>query len=287
MQRLKSDERAITIGISQIKDYLKSLPNNRSLVVNVADSSYGNAEFISSLHTEKSLVNIVRFKNRNVYEYAPQTQTGGANRVYGQVYSLSKIGAVSHRKNPKTKELAAPKPSIESKNADQIDAYMTQTTKGRQIKVSLKLYTQMAIRSKNGHNMKDKPFDLVVVEHLDAQTLDPIHQKSIYLAISGHQKQEITLTQAYQDHYQHRYDIEPNNRFIKHQLLLDKFQTCVQSHFDLWLSVIQLAEWLLLLAADDVQNQPKKWQSYLPENQNNNTRKLTISQTRKSCQPFF
>jgi hypothetical protein len=160
MQRLNSDERAITIGISQIKDYLKSLPENHPLVVNVADSSYGNSEFISSLNAEKLLVNIVRFKNRNVYEHSPQTQTGGANRVFGQVYNLSKIGAISNRKNPKTKKPALPKPSIETKIPDQTDTYITQTAKGRQIKVSLKLYTQMAIRSKNGHNMKDKPFNL-------------------------------------------------------------------------------------------------------------------------------
>jgi hypothetical protein len=287
MQRVKSHERAINVGIDQIKNYLKSLPNNHPLVVNVADSSYGNAEFISSLNAEKLLVNIIRFKNRNVYDYAPETNTGGANRIYGQVYNLSKIGAVSHRKNPKSKELVAPKPSIETKNSDQIACYLTQTSKGRQIKVTLKLYTKMAIRSKNGFSMKDKPFDLVVVEHLDAQSLEPIHQKPIYLAVCGHQKQEVTLTQAYQDHYQHRYDIEPNNRFVKHQLLLDKFQTCVQAHFDIWLSVIQLTEWLLFVAHDEVQNQPKKWQSYLPENQNNNARKLTITQTRKGCQPFF
>jgi hypothetical protein len=78
-----------------------------------------------------------------------------------------------------------------------------------------------------------------------------------------------------------------NNRFIKHQLLLDKFQTCIQSHFDLWLSFIQLAEWLLFIASDEIQNRPKKWQSYLPENQDNNIPKLTITQTRKSGQPFF
>lgn len=292
MQRIAGDERATSIGVSQIKDYFKSLPKNHlisdsTLVVNTSDSSYGNAEFISSLHDEVSLVNITRLKNRNVYQYAPQSNTGGANRIYGQVYNLSKIGAVSHRKNPKTKELVTPKPSIETKISDQTDSYIIQTTKGRKIIVTLKLYANMMMRSKNGFNMKDKPFDLVIVEHLDAQSLEPIHQKPIYLAVCGHQKQKITLTQTYQDHYQHRYDIEPNNRFIKHQLLLDKFQTCVQSHFDLWLSIVQLTEWLLFIAADEVQNQPKKWQSYLTENQNSSTKKLSITQTRKSCQPFF
>jgi hypothetical protein len=287
LQRVATTTTAIKIGVQQIKTYLASLPPEHPLVVNTADSSYGNAEFICSLHQENEFVNIVRLKNRNVYEYAPQSHTGGANRIYGNGYNLSKIGAISKRKNPKTKEITQPKPSIELRKADQTDEYLTETTKGRQIKVLLKLHRNMMLRSKNGFNMKDKSFDLVIVEHLDAQTLEPLHNKPIYLAVCNTNKDQITLKDAYHQHYQRRYDIEPNNRFVKHNLLLDKFQTCVQSHFDLWLSVIQLAEWLLFIAADEVQNQSKKWQKYLPENQDNNAKKLSITQARKSVAPFF
>lgn len=287
MQRVPTDKSALQVGIEQIKYFLQSLPESHPLVVNVSDSSYGNAEFISSLYSEESFVNIARLKNRNVYQYSPKSNTRGANRIYGQAYNLSKIGAISYRKNPKTKELSTPKTSIELKVTDQISEYLTQTIKGRCIKVTLKLHQNMMLRSKNGFNMKDKPFDLVIVEHLDAKTLEPIHNKPIYLAVCGHEKNKLTLLESYQTHYLHRYDIEPNNRFIKHQLLLDKFQTCIESHFDLWLSVVQLSEWLLFIAADDIQNQPKKWQKYLPENQANTLKKITITQARKGATPFF
>lgn len=287
MQRTPIDKTYQQVGIKQLQDFISTLPTNSPLIVNTADSSYGNAEFFATLHEYEYLVNIVRLKNRNVYEYAPKTNRKGAKGIYGQVYNLRKINQKSHRKNPKTKELCQEKPSIETKIPDQTSWYLTQTHKGRPIKVELKLYQTLMIRSKNKHNMKDKQFDLLIVEHLDANTLEPIHQKPIYLAICGQKKDTISLTDAYKTHYAHRFDIEPNNRFVKHQCGLDRFQTPIQAHFDLWLSIIQLAEWLLLLASKEVEHQPKKWQKYAIENQPKNTQSLSITQTRKSCQPFF
>ena len=287
MKRVSTSETCLQVGIQQIQAFIKKLPIAHPLVVNTADSSYGNAEFLCVLHQESNLVNIVRFKNRTVYDYSPQKGTRGADRIYGQAYNLAKIGSVSRRKNPKTKQLVTPKPSIQTKEPDEMSFYVTQTNQDRSIKVVLKLYRTMMIRSKKGFSMKDKPFDLVIVEHFDANTLEPIHQKPIYLAVSGQQKQTISLNDAYQTHYSHRWDIEPNNRFIKQHLLLDKFQTPIQEHFDLWLGIIQLVEWLLLIASKEVENLPKKWQQYDPKNQTNSQSILTITQTRKSCTPFF
>ena len=287
MQRVSTSKTCQQVGISQVASFIKTLPVGHPLIVNNADSSYGNAEFLSTLHQEQNLINITRFKNRNVYDYAPQKGTRGANRIYGPVYNLAKITHISQRKNPKTKQLAIPKPSIETKQPDEISSYLTQTNQGRSIKVVLKMYQNMMIRSKNKHSMKDKPFNLVIVEHFDAQSLEPIHQKPIYLAVAGQQKQLMSLNDAYQTHYSHRWDIEPNNRFIKHHLLLDKFQSPIQAHFDLWISVIQMVEWLLFITSKEVENTPKKWQQYDPKNKADNQSILTITQTRKSCQPFF
>ena len=287
MQRVSTSKTCLQVGIEQVQALMKTLPADDSLMVNTADSSYGNAQFLCTLHQEQNLVNITRFKNRKVYDYAPQKGTRGANRIYGQVYNLAKMDSISRRKNPKTKELAIPKPSIETKQPDETSFYLTQTNQGRSMKVVLTMYRNMMIRSKNKYSMKDKPFNLVVVQHLDANTLVSIHQKPIYLAVAGQQKQLIALNDVYQTHYSHRWDIEPNNRFIKHHLLLDKFQSSIQAHFDLWLSVIQLVEWLLFIASKEVENTPKKWQQYDPKNQTNKQSILTITQTRKSCQPFF
>jgi hypothetical protein len=80
-----------------------------------------------------------------------------------------------------------------------------------------------------------------------------------------------------------------NNRFIKHQLGLDRFQTPIQAHFDLFLPIIQLVEWLLLLTSSESNlraSSPKKWQKY-NEKPVLEGQRLSITQTRKSCQPFF
>ena len=96
---------------------------------------------------------------------------------------------------------------------------------------------------------------MVVVDHLDAQTLESIHKKPMYLAVCGQRRNEITLKNSYQKHYEHR--CEPNNRFIKHQLGLDKL--LIQLHFDIHLLVIELTEFLLLMASEEVSSKPKKW----------------------------
>ena len=73
---------------------------------------------------------------------------------------------------------------------------------------------------------------------------------------------------------------------MKHQLGLGRFQTPIQEHFDLFLPIIQLVEWLLLLASSEVKSSPQKWQKY-NEKPILEGQRLSIAQTRKSCQPFF
>jgi hypothetical protein len=212
LKRVPIDSKGIEIGINQLTIFLKSVDKENAFVVNVADSSYGCAGFLSELYDIDKLVNIVRLKNRNIYDYAPKTGTNGANGIYGKAYSLRRIDEKSHRKNPKTKELAIPKDSVFEKQADEITHYFTQTHKGRLVKVELKIFRQMCMRSQNGHSMKHKVFDVVVVDYLDAQSLLPIHHKPIYLAVCGKKKDSITLLDAYKEHYGHRYEIEPHRR---------------------------------------------------------------------------
>lgn len=286
LKRVSTESKGIKIGQQQLITFLATLEKENCFVVNSGDSSYGCAAFLSELYEHENLVNIVRLKNRNIHDYSPQTGTSGANKIYGKAYNLRRIDEKSNRKNPKTKELTVPKDSIFEKQPDEITHYFVKTHKGRQLKVELQIFHQMCMRSQNGHSMKHKVFDVVVVDYLDAQTLKPLHQKPIYLAVCGKKKNDITLLDTYQEYYGHRYDIEPNNRFIKHQLGLERFQTPIQEHFDLFLPIIQLVEWLLLLASSEIKSSPKKWQKY-NEKPILEGQRLTIAQTRKSCQPFF
>lgn len=285
MERVATRETGVQVGIRQLQTLLQTT-DSTVLVVNTADRSYSTPEFMASLHESTPLVNVIRLSNRTVWSQDAQTRTGGAPRIYGMGYSLRKIGQESRRKNPKTKEFATPKPSLFERIPDESTHYFTQTARNRTLLIKIHRYNDMMLRSQKEFNMKNKPFDVVIVEHFDAQTLEPIYQNPLYLAICGIQKNKISLRSAYEDHYLHRYDIEPNNRFMKQQLMLDKFQTSIQAHLDLWIQIIQLVEWLLFVASDECLPQPKKWQK-AAESVNSNSPRLTIAQTRKAVQNLF
>ena len=223
--RVQSDESAITVGIAQLATLCNSSECKDKLVVNSADSGYGHAAFLAPMYAQKNLVNVVRLKSCNVWNQKHRKETGGANGIYGDCYHLRRKDAKTKYKNAKTGELAALKTSIADRPCDQTETYETATKSGKVIEITLYLHKNMLKRTKKGHNMKDKPFDLVVVEAKDKATGEVMFGKPIYLAVTGQRKGEISLRAAYEEHYAHRYDIEPNNRFIKQQLLLEKFGT--------------------------------------------------------------
>ena len=299
--RVKSFERAIAKGCGQLEALVQSAACAGKLVVNSADSGYGHAAFMAPMQAHKNLVNVVRLRMCNVWSSDPRADTGGANGIYGQTYHLRRVDAQTKYKDPKTGELAPAKPSICTRLADKTESYEITTRRGKVIEIHLSLHNNMMKRSEKGHNMKDKPFDLVIVEASDKQTGKVMFSKPIYLAVCGQRKSEISLRQAYEEHYAHRYDIEPNNRFVKQQLLLEKFATPIADHFDMWLSVVCLAETLLLLTSSDLSTEQlkpkKKWHRTTPQTtiSQTTTPKITglpitrpsIANTRKAAESFF
>jgi hypothetical protein len=289
--RVKSDESATGVGLAQLQKLCASLECKDKLVVNSADSGYGHAAFIAPLHAQKNLVNVVRLKACNVWSQCPRTATGGTDGIYGKCYHLRRKEAETKYKTPKTGELAPPKPSIAERKCDQTETYETTTKRGKVIEITLYLHKNMMKRSKKGHNMKDKPFNLVIVEAKNKATGKVMFGKPIYLAVTGQRKGEISLRAAYEEHYAHRYDIEPNNRFIKQQLLLEKFGTPYAEHFDIWLSILSLTETLLLLTSTDLTPTQlickKKWQRQSAPTVDIQPTRPTLAQTRKAAQALF
>jgi len=158
----------------------------------------------------------------------------------------------------------------------------------------------MIVRAKQGNKMKDKPFNLIGVQVIDAQTGELVFQKPLFIGLFGKPKEQVTAQEAYQ-YYRQRYDIEGHNRFSKQRLLLDKYQTPDVQTLDNWTLLVAAAYWLLFYAADDVQANPKPWEKYLPkikelEKQNNenkdlknkeNKPKLPVAQTQKAALNLF
>lgn len=144
------------------------------------------------------------------------------------------------------------------------------------------------MRSKDGQNMKDKPFNLVASKVVDAETGELVFNKTMFTTIHGQRKDEITTTQAFES-YRHRYDIEPAIKFAKQNLMLEKYQTPDVQHFDNWLVVVMTSFWLLFTACKEATYKPKKWQQYKPVNQQATESEaiLTPNQTKQAAERFF
>jgi len=247
---------------SQVNNLLNNtdLPIGKSLTVNALDSNYSSPEYIEPTYSQSNLINVIRLpSNRNVWKQLSNQQVKerreenednrGANNVYGEKYKLNQV------ENWKTK------------SDEQID-FGIKLNNGKTCIVEVDIWEDMMIRSKRGHNMKDKPFRLVRIRLLNAQTMKPLYKKIMWLGVWGERRKELTGEEIYWS-YRNRYDIEHFFRFGKQRLLLDKFQTPEKGHIQNWLEVVNLSYWLLFVGKAESKHKCRKWQQY---DKNLNTR---------------
>jgi hypothetical protein len=291
VKRVGVDETASECALRQLRQLFAhpELDLRSARIINTLDSKYGNARYLAPAHQHQQLLNVVRLRTgMKVWKRAYQTQTGGAPRVYGEKYYLHTQSQYQTYKHPKTKEpYEVFQRSIFELEADDFRQFSTKTAKGRQLTIKLWRYNDIMIRSKDGNNMKDKPFDLLAARISDAQTGELIFDREMFIAICGEHKSEVSTEAGYQ-YFRHRYDIEPYIRFSKQRLFLEKYQTPDIEHFDNWLLIHQLSSWLLYCASAETKFQPRKWEAYLPKSkQAANAPRLSITQTRKAAQTLF
>lgn len=291
IKRVDVEQTASECALEQLNDLFAHprLGFGEKLIVNTLDSKYGTAHFLAPAHHHDNLVNITRLRaGIKVWKRDYRPQTGGAPAIYGEKYYLNSESGYKTYKHPKTKAiLEVFQRSLFELEADETWQYDAQTAKGRQLKVQVWRYNDMMIRSKDGNDMKDKPFDLLAVRITDAQSGKMIFDREMFLAICGERKSEIATEDGYQ-YYRGRYDIEPTLRFSKQRLLLEKYQASDTAHFDNWLLIHQLTHWLLYTASKETNFRCRKWEQYLPESkQAQNAEQLSISQTRKGAQELF
>lgn len=291
-RRVKVEQTASQTGLEQIADLLNhpDLGLQELLCINVVDAKYGNAAYLAPAWQYGNLVIVSRLRAQaKVWTKTMESYTGGAPRVYGEKYYLSRQSRMKpYKRHPKTHEpYEVFQPSVFEWPGGEDLELEGRTAKGRQVRIHLRKWTDMMIRSKKDHNMKDKPFDLLAVRVTDAHTGKEVFAREMWLAVSGRRKAEVTAQESYEA-YRHRYDIEPYLRFSKQSLLLENYQTPDVEHFDNWLLCNQLAAWLLYTASDETTCRPRKWQKYLPQNkQAPLQRRLSIAQTRLAAQDLF
>ena len=258
-------------------------------VINTLDSGYGCPNYIEPTHEHENLVNIIRFRyGKKIWLPAEVSiNNKGAPLIYGEKYYLIDASQtkIYHRKG-KTYEVYQ-RSIFELAHQDYIEIE-GQTSRGRNLKIMIWRWTNLLIRTKKGHNMKDKPFDLIASKVIDADSGKLVFNRTMFTTIHGQRKDEITTQQAFET-YRHRYDIEPSIKFCKQKLLMEDYQTPDKQHFDNWLVAVMAAFWLLFTAASSATYKPKKWQQYKEVNKKavEQDTILTPSQVRQAAQGFF
>ncbi|MEM9078967.1 MAG: transposase [Bacteroidota bacterium] len=291
IDRVRSDETASQRALAQLQVLLSQteLGLSNYLCLNTLDSKYGNAAYLASAFEHDNLVNLTRFRaGMKVWTKADESNDIGAPKVFGEKYYLNFESKYKTYKHPKTK-LAHQvyQRSIFELPTNNYLVREGKTKSGRAVCIHIWRWNELLIRSKNGNNMKDKPFDLIAVQLKDARTGKVIFKRPMFIAINGKRKDEIQSKEGYQT-YRKRYDIEPFMRFSKQHLMLDKFQTPDIEHLDNWLLLNQPVMWLLWSAAKEADFKPKKWRQYLPENKDTENQPiLSPTQTRRAVEKLF
>lgn len=284
LRRVNSNEDEIEVAVRQIKELCASEKFNESLNINAADSSYGVAKYITQVDTIDNLVSVIRLRHGNKVYPSAMRETGGARQIYGKEYRLiEKSGEKIYQKkeNRYSKYLS----SIYDKAADEYQELERVTKKGKKLRIELRRWRHMKMRTKKGHSMKEVEFDVVGLRVLEKESGERVFKQDVYVAVVGEGRGRLRLEEVAQVFY-HRFDLEVTNRFMKQNLFLEAYQTPAVEHLDNWLLVVQAAMWLLWTASEEVEKVSEKWQKYGEPKKDKGERK-TASQTRKGLEQLI
>ena len=240
---------------------------NNDLVINNLDSAYNNVGYAYPTYEIANLISIIRMAgNRNVFNcYTGDTKTGsGAKNKYGEVFKLPK--KETHRPPDKTEEF-----DWTMKN-------------NRKCNINVRQWNNMILKGKRNKRMHDKPFNLVAIQLTDIQTGKPVFKNTLWVAVWGERRNEITLREIYES-FRLRFDIEFFFRFGKQKLLLDKYQTPDVAHEQNWFWIVFLSYWLLYLSRTEGENIIRPWEKYLPKCINQDVKELENNTVKTPTQP--
>lgn len=281
VRRVGSGEDEIKVAAEQIKAICEREEFSRSLNINAADSSYGTAKYITKVNKIGNLVNVIRLRHGNKVFESEYRETDGAPQIYGkQYYLIEESGWKEYRKKEKTYRKY--QTSIYEKEADEFALIEKQTKKGKPLRIELRRWRAMKMRSKNGDSMKEVEFDIVGIRVLHGETGKRVFRHDVFAAVVGEKREELSLEEVAEEFY-HRFDLEATNRFMKQNLFLESYQTPDVQHLDNWTMLVQEAMWLLWTASEEVENVCEKWQQYNQPKTEERGRK-TASQTRKGLE---
>lgn len=281
LERVSFQADEIEVAARQIKRICESEEFETSLNINAADSSYGVAKYISQVNGINNLVNVIRLRHGNKVFESESQATGGAPQIYGkQYYLIEASGWKEYRKKEKNSRKYLT--SIYEKEADEVAESEKITKKGKALKIELRRWCGMKMRTKKGNSMKELEFEIVGIRVLNKETGERVFRQDVFVAVVGAERERLKIQEIAEVFY-HRFDLEVGNRFLKQNLFLENYQTPDLQHLDNWTLLAQEAMWLLWTASEEVENICEKWQKYSSPKVEKGGRK-TPSQTRKGME---
>lgn len=278
VRRIGSHEDEIEVAVEQIKAICESEEFVESLNINAGDSSYGVAKYISQVNRISNLVNILRLRHGNKVDESEYQATGGAPQIYGaQYYLIEKSGWKEYKKGEQKRRKYLT--SIYEKEADEFVEIEKETRGGKPLRIELRRWRGMKMRTKKGNSMKEVEFEIVGMRVLQRETGERIFKQDVFVAVVGERRSELKIEEIAEEFY-HRFDLEVGNRFLKQNLFLESYQTPEVQNLENWTVLVQEAMWLLWAASEEVENVSEKWQQYNAPKVEKGGRK-TPSQTRK------
>jgi hypothetical protein len=247
-RRIATQETEIQVGVAQVATLLADarLPFHHDLCVQVEDSRYSVAAFLSPMAQHANLVTITRLRGtRTLYRQAPPgavARQAGHPTWYGQPFDLQDATT-----------WGAPAETAET-------SYTSR--RGRTYTVQIQAWRDLLMRGQRGRPMHKQPFTLLRVRWLDAAG-QPVFKRELWLVVVGARRHELTLLEV-QQAYRQRSDLEHFFRFGKQRLLLASFQTPDDEREANWLQLGQLAYAQLYLSRTLVNSSPRPWERYLP-----------------------
>jgi len=267
------------------------MPYRGSLTLLAADAWYGKAKLISPLHKHAGLVGILRLRSgMKVWTRHDGPQKGGgAPRIYGERHYLHDG---SRTQTSKGKALASVQVGLDALPPDEETTFQRTMRNGREVRVTLRRWDDMMLRSKQQANMKDKPIDIVRAVVVGTGTGDLVFARPMFIAVTGARKSDVPLVDVYEE-YLGRFDVEGVYRFGNQNLMMDKFQSPDIKHQKAWLRMVQLTFWLLYVGSQELGSiDCPEWQKYLPANKDKGKTaigngEVTMAQAQKSMASIF
>jgi hypothetical protein len=230
VERIASTATAITDGVAQVKRLCATRAAHLAECLHIiaADGKYGTHHFLQPLRDQDCAV-LVRLRKDRVLYRAPEPYGGrGRPRLHGSRFAF---------KDPTT--WGEP-----DETSTCIDPDWGQ--------VAIHLWSLLHARE-----AADAPFTALRIQVHGEREQSP---EPLWLGWQGPAVPAATLWMAYQQ----RWGVEPSIRLRKQQLdwTLPAFQHLEAC--DRWTMLVSLAQWLLFLARELVQDQPLPWQPRLP-----------------------